>query len=66
MLRCYALPMELQLNDDERTVLTDVLARALGSLREEVYQTTTFEVREQLKRREAIIDALLAKLRAPA
>jgi hypothetical protein len=66
MLRCYALPMELQLNDDEGTVLTDVLARALGSLREEVYQTTTFEVREQLKRREAIIDALLAKLRAPA
>jgi hypothetical protein len=55
--------MDLSITDEEHAVLSDVLTRALGSLREEVYQTTTFEVRDQLKKREAVIDGLIAKLK---
>jgi hypothetical protein len=55
--------MDLQLADEEKNVLTDVLGTALGNLREEIHRTATFELREQLKKREAVINAVLSKLR---
>jgi tetrahydromethanopterin S-methyltransferase subunit B len=56
--------MDLQLDDDERTLLSDVVGDAIQSLREEIYHTDTFEIREQLKRREAMLDGLQRKLGA--
>jgi hypothetical protein len=56
--------MDLQLTDDERTLLRDVISDAIQSLRDEIYHTSTFEIREQLKQREALLDGLQRKLSA--
>jgi hypothetical protein len=57
--------VNLTLSSEEADVLRDVLESARGSLREEIYQTTTYQVRDQLKQREAILNALIAKLGGP-
>ena len=57
--------MNLTLSSEEADVLRDVLESARGSLREEIYQTTTYQVRDQLKQREAILNALIVKLGGP-
>jgi tetrahydromethanopterin S-methyltransferase subunit B len=59
--------MDLQLTEDERVLLSDVIGDALQSLREEIYHTDTFQIREQLKQRESLLDDLQRKLSpAPA
>ena len=58
--------MLLTLNDEERQVLADVLNELLPNLREEVYKTESYDYREQLKRREAVIKTLLGRLGAAA
>ncbi len=54
--------MQVVLNDEERETLMEVLTEALPNLREEVYKTENFDYREELKRREASIKSLLARL----
>ena len=54
--------MQLELSEAEREVLEDVLRRALGDLREEIYKTEVAEYKAGLKEREALIQALLSRV----
>ncbi len=54
--------MQLDLSADEAAVLTGVLDSALRALREEIYKAEVAEYKERLKRREAIITALLQRV----
>jgi hypothetical protein len=56
--------MQLDISAEEAAVLTAVLDSALGEIREEVYKSETAEYKTNLKEREAIITALLERLRA--
>jgi hypothetical protein len=56
--------MELQLSDDERAVLVDLLRDDLGSLRAEIYRTEAHEFKDVLKDREALLTAILERLTA--
>ena len=58
--------MQLQLTADEVTILQDVLAAALGELREQIYKAEVAEYKETLKRRESLVQGLLARMRATA
>lgn len=55
--------MQLDIGTDEAEVLAEVLDRALGNLREEVYKAEVAEYKADLKRRETVITNLLARLR---
>jgi hypothetical protein len=58
--------MQIALNDEERETLLEVLNEVLPNLREEVYKTENFDYRQQLKRREALLVSLRARLSAAA
>lgn len=57
--------MQIQLNEQERQALLEILEDALPNLSEEIYKTENFDYREQLKRRQAVVKALLERLRTP-
>jgi hypothetical protein len=54
--------MPLELSEAEREVVTDVLTRAMGDLREEIYKTDTTDYKDQLREREAILAGVLQRL----
>ena len=58
--------MQIALNDEEKQTLLEILNEALppeaSGLREEVYKTENYDYREELKRREAVVKDLLARL----
>jgi hypothetical protein len=54
----------LQLSAEELDVLDDVLSAHLGDLKEQIYKADVFEVKEQLRTREALVLQLLQRLRA--
>jgi hypothetical protein len=54
--------MQIALNDEERQALVEILNETLPNLRAEVYRTESFDYREELKRREAVIKQLIARL----
>jgi hypothetical protein len=56
--------MQLDISADEAEVLAEVLDRALGDLREEVYKAEVADYKTGLKRRESVITNLLQRLRA--
>ena len=56
--------MDLQITDDERMLLADLVDDAIQNIREEIYHTDTHEIRNQLKQREAVLDGLQQKLGA--
>jgi hypothetical protein len=56
--------MQLTLSEEEKHALVEILNEALPNLREEVYKTENYDYREQLKRREALLKELLARLSA--
>ncbi len=56
--------MHLELNEEERQALLEVLNHAIPNLREEVYKTENFDFREELKQRELVLRNLLARLMA--
>ena len=56
--------MNLQLTEDERTLLADLVDDAISNIRDEIYHTETFQIRDQLKQREAVLDGLQQKLGA--
>ena len=56
--------MQLDITPAEAQVLEEVLARALGDLREEIYKSEVADYKAALKQREVIIQSLLQRLRA--
>lgn len=56
--------MQLELNMQEREVLTNVLASALGELREEIYKAEVRGFKDSLKQRETVLVQLLDRVRA--
>lgn len=54
--------MELQLTDDERRLLIDILRGRLGELREEVYHATVSTFKDELKAREVVLSDLISRL----
>lgn len=52
------------LSSDEAAALTSLISNYLGDLRAEVYKTEDFDLRGELKQREALLRAVLAKLPA--
>jgi hypothetical protein len=56
--------MQLELSAAEAQVLDEVLTRALGDLREEIYKSEVADYKAALKQREVIIQSLLQRLRA--
>ena len=58
--------MELSLQPEEVTLLTQVLTRALSELHEEFAGTESYDMRQELKRDEQTLKGLLARLEAAA
>ncbi len=56
--------MQLTVTHEEAQVLVDVLNACLPELREEGYKTENFDLREQWKRRETVLKALMIRLGA--
>jgi hypothetical protein len=56
--------MQLDITPTEAQVLEEVLARALGDLREEIYKSEVADYKAALKQREVIIQSLLQRLTA--
>ena len=54
--------MQISLSDEEANLLTAVASQYLSDLREEIYKTETFEVKDQLKREEAVLKGILGRL----
>jgi hypothetical protein len=55
--------MQLELTEAQREVLEDLLQRAMGGLREEIYKSEVAEYKQALKEREVIIQNLLDQVR---
>lgn len=56
--------MQVTVTHEEAQVLSDLLNAYLPELHDETYKTESFELREQLKRREIVLKALLTRLGA--
>ena len=56
--------MQLNLDQQEAGVLRLVLEAYLPQLREEVYKTEAYELREGLKQREEVVKRLLSSLQS--
>jgi hypothetical protein len=56
--------MQLDIGADEARVLAEILEKALGDLREEVYKAEVADYKVLLKQREAVIAQILERLRA--
>jgi hypothetical protein len=56
--------MQLDIGADEARVLAEILEKALGDLREEVYKAEVTDYKVLLKQREAVIAQILERLRA--
>ena len=54
--------MQVTITQEEAQVLSNLLNVFLPELREEVYRTENLDLREQLKRRETVLKALLTRL----
>jgi len=54
--------MQLDLDKDERDILTEIVTSYLSDLRYEIADTDSFDFRSQLKTRESILNGVLAKL----
>jgi hypothetical protein len=50
------------LTDEEKELLSSILAGAYGDLREEIYKTENTDYKAQLKKREALFASLAQKL----
>lgn len=58
--------VKLELTEPERALLLEVLKDRLGTVREEIYHSTTFEFTEQLKEKEKALRQLIDKLEKAA
>jgi hypothetical protein len=55
--------MHLDLTDPEIDLLTKIVDGYHASLREEIYKTETYNVKDELKQEETILKAMLDKIR---
>ena len=58
--------MTLALTAEEVALLDGLLSNDLGNLREEVYKTENYDMREALKRREMLLRNLQARIHGSA
>lgn len=58
--------MHLELSDEERVLLVNLLSSSLSETREEIYRTESFDYKTAVKAEKKIILDLLAKLSLPA
>ncbi|HNR88749.1 MAG TPA: hypothetical protein PKM65_10450 [Spirochaetota bacterium] len=56
--------MKLELNDDERAIIEEMLDKEAQSLPIEIHHTTVFEFKEMLKTKKKAVDDLLGKVRS--
>ena len=55
--------MTLELNEQERQALIELLEREIPTLRDEIHHTDDYEYREFLKTREQVVKKLLAAVK---
>jgi hypothetical protein len=55
-------PMTLELSQEERTLLLDILKNEYGQLRSEIYHTEAADFKAGLKEREALLEAIIGRL----
>jgi hypothetical protein len=55
--------MTLELNEQERHALMELLEREIPTLRDEIHHTDDYEYREFLKTREQVVKKLLAAVK---
>ena len=55
--------MTLELNEQERRVLMELLEQEIPALRDEIHHTDDYEYRESLKAREQVAKRLLAAIK---
>jgi DNA-binding MarR family transcriptional regulator len=55
--------MQLELTDAEQELLANLLDNAMRELKEEIYKTETYDYKEQLKEREALLVGLLTRVK---
>lgn len=56
--------VRLELTDEEGTLLLEELKERLGTLREEIYHSDTYEFTEELKRKQTVLRSLIEKVEA--
>jgi hypothetical protein len=54
--------MMLELKDEEIDLLRDLAESAYGDLREEIYKTEATDYKAHLRKREALLEAIVRKL----
>jgi hypothetical protein len=54
--------MQIDISDVERTILIEVVDKAYGELKEEIYHTESYDYKDQLREREAAFVSLRQKL----
>lgn len=59
------MTVQLDLTPEAARVLEEVLDRALGDLREEIYKTEAADYKASLKTRETVIVSLLERVKTP-
>jgi hypothetical protein len=58
--------MHLELSEQDRALLAEILQESYTDLRMEISNTDTSTFKDELKQREARLEALLRKLETPA
>jgi hypothetical protein len=58
--------MTLELNEQERQALIELLEREIPTLRDEIHHTDDYKYREFLKTREQVVKKLLAAVKTEA
>lgn len=56
--------MNIELTEQEKDLLTDIVEQYFSSLREEIHKTEEYEFKARLKEEEAMVKKILEKLRA--
>jgi hypothetical protein len=52
----------IELNEQERAILVDIVCENIGTLRQQIHHSDTFEFTQELKVRTAILNGLLSRL----
>jgi len=56
--------MQVELNEEEREAILEILNHALPNLREEIRKTDNFEYRDRLKQQARVLRTVIARLTA--
>lgn len=57
------MPTKLELTDEERELLLEVLEERFGDLREQVHHSKTYDFTDMLRRKKALVSALIEKIK---